>query len=200
VTYKLHINRSVANLAVFPRIWACFFVDLRFLWRIAGCLFWSLFWLKFACFLGLFFADFCIADCFFYQISWTFCSFNLLQNEIWACFCVNLLILGLFSGFVVLFLYLTNLLVLCFFEFPYQTHVGLVFPLNYPFWACFSNLLACFYKITWHHWSIDTVGSWNVMLVSTLAEHGSTQLLFLVAQNTQEWRKLLQYFSNLENS
>ena len=49
--------------------------------------------------------------------------------------------------------------------------------------------------------SIDTVGSSNVMLVSTLAEHGSTQLLlYMVAQNTQEWSKLLQYFSNLENS
>jgi len=49
--------------------------------------------------------------------------------------------------------------------------------------------------------SIDTIGSSNVMLVSTLAEHGSTQfLLYMVAQNTQEWRKLLQYFSNLKNS
>ena len=34
--------------------------------------------------------------------------------------------------------------------------------------------------------SIDTVGSSNVMLVSTLAEHGNTQLLlYMVAQNTQ---------------
>ena len=49
--------------------------------------------------------------------------------------------------------------------------------------------------------SIDTVGCSDVMRVSTLAEHGSTQLLlYMVAQNTQEWRKLLQYFSNLENS
>ena len=49
--------------------------------------------------------------------------------------------------------------------------------------------------------SIDTVGSSNVMLVSTLAEHDSTQLLlYMVAQNTQEWRKLIQHFSNLENS
>ena len=49
--------------------------------------------------------------------------------------------------------------------------------------------------------SIDTVGSSNVMLVSTLAEHGNSQLLlYMAAQNTQEWRKLLQYFSNLENS
>ena len=49
--------------------------------------------------------------------------------------------------------------------------------------------------------SIDTVGSSNAKLVSTVAEHGDTQLLLhMVVQNTQEWRKLLQYFSNLENS
>jgi len=48
---------------------------------------------------------------------------------------------------------------------------------------------------------VDTVGSSNVKLVSTLAEHGNTQLLlYMVAQNMQEWRKLLKYFSNLENS
>ena len=58
----------------------------------------------------------------------------------------------LFFGFASLFLYLTNLLVLYFFKFSYQTHVGLVFPLNYPFRACFSNWLAGLYKITWHHW------------------------------------------------
>jgi len=41
----------------------------------------------------------------------------------------------------------------------------------------------------------------NVKLASTLAEHGNTQLLLhTVVQNTQEWRKLLLYFSNLENS
>jgi len=30
---------SVANLKVFPRVWACFFVELRFFLRLAGCLF-----------------------------------------------------------------------------------------------------------------------------------------------------------------
>jgi len=40
--------------------------------------------------------------------------------------------------------------------------------------------------------SIDTVGSSNAKLVSTLAEHGNTQLmLYMVVQTTQEWRKLL---------
>jgi len=58
-------RNSVANLAVFPWIWACFLWICRFFWRLAGCLFLGLFWLKFASFLGLFFADFCIADCFF---------------------------------------------------------------------------------------------------------------------------------------
>ena len=39
--------------------------------------------------------------------------------------------------------------------------------------------------------SIDTVGSSNAKLVSTLAEHGNTQLLlYMVVQTTQELRKL----------
>jgi len=80
----------------------------------------------------LFFEDFCTADCFFIKFHGRF-AFNSLQNEIWACFCVNLLILGLFFGFAYLFLYLTNLLVLCYFELSCQTCVGLVFPLKSPF-------------------------------------------------------------------
>jgi len=63
----------------------------------------------------MFLADFHNADCFF-QILWPVCSFNVLQNEIWACFCVNSFILGFFFGFASLFLHLTNLLVLCFIE------------------------------------------------------------------------------------
>jgi len=40
--------------------------------------------------------------------------------------------------------------------------------------------------------SIDTVGSSNAKLVSTLAENGNTQLLlYMVVQTAQEWRKLL---------
>jgi len=40
--------------------------------------------------------------------------------------------------------------------------------------------------------SIDTVGSSNAKLVSTLAKHGNIQLLLhMVVQTTQEWRKLL---------
>ena len=45
-------------------------------------------------FLDLFLADFCAADL---LILWHFCCSNALQNAIWACFCVNLLIVGLFS-------------------------------------------------------------------------------------------------------
>jgi len=34
-----------------------------------------------------------------------------------------------------------------------------------------------------------------------IAGHGNTQLLlYMVVQTTQEWRKLLQYYSNIENS
>jgi len=64
-----------------------------------------------------------------------FAHFGLVFSDLPPCFCIK-----------------TNLLFLRFCEFFYQTHARLVFPLNYTFWACFSNLLACFYKITWHHW------------------------------------------------
>jgi len=148
---KITTRASVVNLAVFPRSWACFFVDLRYFGGLARCLFLSLFQLKFACFLGLFFADFSFADCFF-QILWHFCCFNLLRKAYWACFHENLLILGLFFQ-ICLPAFLFNFLAdfsFCWI-FP-PTRVGLVFRLNYRFLACFSSLLVCFCKIAWHHW------------------------------------------------
>ena len=72
-------------------LWICVFFFKTF-----GLLVFGLVLIKICLYLGLFFAYFCIEDCFFYQISWPFCSFNILQNEIWACCCANLLILGLF--------------------------------------------------------------------------------------------------------
>jgi len=127
-------------------------VNLSFFFKICGLLVFGLVLIKICLLFGLFFFRFLYCGLLFYQISWPFCSFNLVQNDIWAGFCVNFLILGLFFfGFSSLFLYLTNLLVLCFFEFSYQTHEGFVFPLNYPFRACFTNLLACFCKTTWYH-------------------------------------------------
>jgi len=44
----------------------------------------------------LFFANFCFADGFFFQILWHFCCFNLLLKAYWACSFENLLISGLF--------------------------------------------------------------------------------------------------------
>ena len=82
---------SVANLAVFPRILACFlwicvfFDDLR-----VACFDWNLL------IFGLVFLQIYVLQIAFLKILWPFCSFNLLQNEIWVCFCLNLLILGLF--------------------------------------------------------------------------------------------------------
>ena len=41
--YAIHFANSVANLAVLPRVRACFFVELRFFLRLAGSLFLGLF-------------------------------------------------------------------------------------------------------------------------------------------------------------
>jgi len=73
---------------------------------------------------------------------WHFFCFHVLQNAIWACFCVNFLILGLFfriclpvvvlsvpAGFLICSIFLPN-----------------------PFWSCFADSLVCFCKIIWHHW------------------------------------------------
>jgi len=60
--------RSVTNLAVFPRIWACFFVELRVFLKTCG-------WLAFGLVLTeicLFFEDFCFSDCFFFKFSRNF--------------------------------------------------------------------------------------------------------------------------------
>jgi len=67
--------------------------------------------------------------------------FNLLQNEIWACFCVNFLILTLFFRIFLFGFVFTLPAVLYFFEVSYQTLVGLVFLLNYPFSAVFQICL-----------------------------------------------------------
>jgi len=37
------VKTSVANLAVFPQIWTCFFVDLRFFEDLRAACFWACF-------------------------------------------------------------------------------------------------------------------------------------------------------------
>jgi len=62
-------------------LWIC-----RFFWRLAGCLFFGLFWLKFACFLGLFFAGFCIVDCFFVKFHDHFALSICRKTKFWHVF------------------------------------------------------------------------------------------------------------------
>jgi len=68
-----------------------FFVNLK----ACGLLVFGLVFIKICLFFGLVFCRYLHCGLLFYQTSWPFCFFNLLQNEIWACFCRNLLILGL---------------------------------------------------------------------------------------------------------
>ena len=68
-----------------------FFVELRFFLRLAGCLF----QLKFTRFFGLFVADFCFSDCFFFKFYGNF-LFQFAPKGMWVCFCKNLVILSVF--------------------------------------------------------------------------------------------------------
>jgi len=142
------VNSSVANLAFFSRSWACFSVELRVFLKTCGLLVFGLVLIE----ICLFFAEFCYTDCFISQIIWHFCRFNLLLKAYWACFCENLLILGLFFRIChpdFMFDFLADFS-FCWIFLP--TLFGLVFQLNYLFLACFSNVLACFCEITWHHY------------------------------------------------
>jgi len=126
-------------------LWSCgFFQGLRVA-CFGACFNWNLlvFW---ACFLQN--SVFLIA--FSSNFVAIFC-FNLLLKAYWACFYEILVILGLFfriCHYAFLFNLLADISLCCIFL---PTHVGFVFPSNYLFLACFSYLLACFCKITWHH-------------------------------------------------
>ena len=114
---------SVANLSVFPRIWACFFVDLRFFMKTCRLLVFGLVLIKIACFL---------------QVSVLRIDFlsNFMAILLFQCIAkrnlgVFLCIFAHFGlvlfGFASLFLYLINLLVLCFFKYSYKRVLGLFF-------------------------------------------------------------------------
>jgi len=146
----------------FPANLGLLFVDLRFL-KICGFLDFGLVLIKSCSFFGLVFCKFLFCGLHFFQILWHYCRFSLLQNEIWAWFCVNLHILGLFFRICLPAFIFDLPASFTFFEFPYQTHVRLVFfLLIYLFFACFSNLLSCFYKITWHHCTVSTAAGYAV--------------------------------------
>jgi len=121
---------SVANLPVFPANLGLFFLwSCGLFWRLAGWLFLGLFCWKFACFLDLFFADFCRGDCFFLFL-WHFFCLNVSPKATRAFFLWKYAHFGLdFSDVLPCFL----------FNFPVEfvlgdfsclTHVGLVFRLN----------------------------------------------------------------------
>ena len=114
-------------------LWIC-----AFFWRLAGCLFLGLCWLKFACSLGLFFADFCIADCFFIKFHGHFALSIYSKTKFGRVF-VYICSYWAFFGFASLFLHLTNLVVLW---------VFFIFLPNAR-WACFSvklPILGLFFK------------------------------------------------------
>jgi len=122
-----------------------FFVELLVFLNACGLLLFRLVSIYICLFFGLFFCRFMFCGLFFFQYLWHFCCFNVLLKAYWMCFYENLLILGLIFR-----IYLPDILFNFLVDFSFcwifmPTHVELVFRLNYLF-------LACFCKITWHHW------------------------------------------------
>ena len=116
---------------------AFFLKNCGFLVFIKNCLFFGLVFCKFCCRL-------------LFQIIWHFCCFNLQRNL--AMFLYKFAHFGLvfricLPGFI--FNLPTGFM---FFEFSYQTHVGLFFSVKLPILGLFFKF-ACFYNITWHHWN-----------------------------------------------
>jgi len=60
------------NLAVFPRIWVSFFVDLRVFLKTCWLLVFGLILTEICLFFGLVFSDFCFSDCFFFKCDGNF--------------------------------------------------------------------------------------------------------------------------------
>jgi len=90
----------------------------------------------------LFFSKFVFWRLLFFQILWHFWSFNLLLRAIWACFCENLLILGLFLLMCLIPAFIFNLSAdLCFCWIFLPSPCWACFRLNYLFWAFVSNCL-----------------------------------------------------------
>ena len=139
---------SVANLVVFPWIWACFFVELRVFLKTCGLVVFRLVLTE----ICWFFADFCFSDCFFFNFYGNF-LIQFVPKGILGVFFWKFDHFGLVFFRICYHAFLFNLLAdfsFCCIVLP--THVGLVLQSNYLFLACFSYFLACFCKITWHHW------------------------------------------------
>ena len=135
------------GLVFFVDLWSCGF----FFWRLAGCLFLGLFNWNLLVFWA-WFLHISVLRIAFFQMLWHFCCFKfILLKAYWACFCENLLILGLFFRIChhdFLFDFLADF---CFVEFSCQRTL-----------ACFSvklRILGLFFKFT-YSWKITWDHCW----------------------------------------
>ena len=121
-----------------------FFVDLRLFWRLAACLFLGMFWLKFACFLGLFFCSFLFCGfLFFFKFHGTFAlqftskqnlgvflckfaHFGLVFSDFPRCLCIKLT-----RCFIFFWIFLTSANWAC-------------FSVKLPIWGLFSKFSCLF--------------------------------------------------------
>ena len=120
------------------RIWACFF-------KTCVLLVFGRFKLNLACF-----CRFLFADCFFSNLM-TLLLFQFTAKQNLGVFLCNLAHLGLFFR-ICLPSFIFNLPAgFIFFEFSYQTQVGLVFSVKLPVLGLLFKFACLFLQINWHH-------------------------------------------------
>jgi len=122
----------VERSAVLPTLRFSREFALVFLWscglflKTCGLLVYGIILIEICLFFGLAFCRFLFCRLLFFQILWHFCRFNVLLKAYWACFCENLLILGLFFRICQPDFYLIFLLIFRFVEFSCERILGLL--------------------------------------------------------------------------
>ena len=102
-------------------------MDLRFFFKAWGLLVFGVVLIKMCLFFGLVFLQISFLRIVFFQILWHFCCFNSMLNEVWAGFCANLHIFGLFFRICLAAFVFNSPAGFMFFQFSYPMQIGLVF-------------------------------------------------------------------------
>ena len=142
-SYLQNFETLIYSRLRFPANLGLFFCGFTYFSRLAVACFWVVL-IKICSFFGLVFADVCFLDCFF-QILWFFCCFNLLQNEICACFCVNCTFLACFFRICFpAFIFLFTCLFDVFLSFLPIATLACFFSVKFPILSLFLKFASLF--------------------------------------------------------
>jgi len=143
------VVKQWCQLSGFPRFWACFLWSCVF-FKTCGLLVFGLVLIEICLFFEIVFADFCFEDCFFSNFM-ALSLFQFARKGILGVFLWKFVHFGLvFSDLPPWFFIWFSCWYFVLLDFPANTFWACS-SVKLPMLACFSNLLACFCKITWHH-------------------------------------------------